>query len=81
MCKVLDTQALLCVRRKIWFDFFSCDVTNSWTSYLFLFSSQKAAARMMRTPRMQAITTEATKPKKREKAYKTVKFIYLRGEC
>lgn len=57
--------------------FLWCD---SQTSYLFFFSSQKATARMMRTPRMQAITTETTKPRKGGKTCKTVNIIALRRE-
>lgn len=58
-------------------DFFLwCD---SQTSYLFFFSNQKATAKM-RTPRMQAIAKETTKPRKRGKARTTVNIIALSGE-
>lgn len=77
MCKVLDMQELLCVWVKHGLSFLWCD---NQTSYLFFFSSQKATARTMRTPRMQAITTETTKPSRREKTCRTVTITALRGE-
>lgn len=53
---------------------------DSQTSYLFFFSSQNATARMMRTPRMLAITTDTTKPKKRGKTCTSVNTTGLSGE-
>lgn len=53
---------------------------DSQTSYLFFFSSQNATARMMRTPRMLAITTDTTKPKKRGKTCTSVNTTALSGE-
>ena len=78
MCGFRHTSTSLCQKKNlVWLLFLWC---GSPTSYLFFFSSQKATARMRRTPRMQATTTETTKPRKRGKAYKTVNFIYLGGE-
>jgi len=41
---------------------------------------QQATTRKRRTPTMQAITTETRTPRRKGEAYKTVEFIYSRGE-